>query len=162
MPSRTCQALNVAPDDIDPKTKKLKQASNSTGSLGGADFVQVNPRDRRDGVGFRDFYLGDKKARLSKKDKARVESITCYSSRPQSEYQRKLRARGAIRSAPRIHNHTIGWIWESTHRRLYGLEMVPGAKDKGIKARLNFVKHFWTMMNGTFSGGVGNIVHPNQ
>ncbi|KAF9081893.1 hypothetical protein BGX23_000342 [Mortierella sp. AD031] len=148
------------PDEIDPLTQRPKRSRNTRNSRRPA-FVQVNPQDR---VGFEDFYLQDKNqlAQLNRKDKARVDAMTRYISRPQSEFQRKMRSGVADKSTPRIHNHTTERIKEETLKRIFELKMVPGARYKGKKARLDFDGHFWTIRDGAFFYNISNITHPNQ
>lgn len=143
----------IHPDDVDKETGRV--SINRTGS-----FVRLNSLKKGGNrIGFNE-WMNETDRRLRSEDKAQLRKITRYRTRPQCEYQRKMRCR--VSGNDRIRNHLTELPRSTTVESIYKFDMAPKARLGSKGSRLDFDGFFNTVTSSADPTGSPGIVHPNQ
>ncbi|KAF9329689.1 hypothetical protein BGZ91_000444 [Linnemannia elongata] len=143
----------IHPDDVDKETGRV--SINRTGS-----FVRLNSLEKGGNrIGFKE-WMSETDRRLRSEDRAQLRKILRYRTRPQCEYQRKMRCR--VSGNDRIRNHLTELPRSTTVESIYKFDMAPKARFGSKGSRLDFDGFFNTVTSSADPTGSPGIVHPNQ
>ncbi|KAF9908641.1 hypothetical protein EC991_009668 [Linnemannia zychae] len=144
---------------FDGKTKKLKKIRKGI-------FMQVDPFNDRSRIGFKEKDENEA-ARLSDRNKQRLEKLTMYRTDAQCEYQRKLRS--TVTKQHPVRNHVTDRAgYMRTIERIYKCPMKSKgalggeAPKKVLERRLDFEGFFGTVTGSSQIEKSSSLIHPNQ